>query len=209
METFSHELLLYFFFKFRSRRKDIKRRICGKETHESGLCSPTQFWHVLCSFSAHMGLFLDVCAKKRIRALGTVHLTLPPIMLHLSLCSGFLAVLCMMDPKDVYDDTRNTCVLDVWVIVRTWTMTEGAATSITLCTCVDESWQSWVLHGYCYPEKDSFHFGFKRRPSITFTCPNNDKSLTSLSSFLLSLRTVRWRLHGRSKLWRILDKTSF
>lgn len=153
-----------------------------------------------------MDLFLDVCAKKRITALATVHLTLPPITPHLSLYSYFLATSCTVDPCC---DTRNTCVLEAWVIVRTWTMTGSAATSITLFTCVDESWQSqWASRCYCYPDKDIFPV-FKTRPNMKFTCPNNDKSLMPLLSFLLSLHAVKSWLHAGSKLWKILDKASF
>lgn len=77
---------------------------CGKKTDDSSRCFESvtgPLGHVLCSFSARVGLFLGLYANKtpRGRSPATVLLILPVIMLHFHPHSDAVMVLCVMNGK--------------------------------------------------------------------------------------------------------------
>lgn len=121
-----------FYILFRHTWKKVRgRRSHGKKTDDSGPGFERligQLWHVRCSYSACADLFLDLCTKKNI---GNILPCTP--------CIGFICSFVQtLQWRDMTRMTRtldrNTCCLNVWVIVMSWAMTEGvyAAASGTL-----------------------------------------------------------------------------
>lgn len=130
IKIFSHEFLLWVFLFFLKKiwehRKKVRRqrRSCGKKTDDCFEPLTGQLWHMRCSFSAHMLLFLGLHAKKTSgKTVDSHHASL-----HLSFryCNGI-----MWRPYGMaLGWYRNTCCLNVWDIVMSWTMTEGGTLSL-------------------------------------------------------------------------------